>query len=666
MRLKTIVKIAGVLFIAIVVAVVVIVKSIDSEDVKRQIAEQVSSATGQTLAIAGDLDVGISLTPVLGAKSVTFSNAEWGSRPDMARIGELKVSVALLPLIRGKVDIRELTVLDADILLETDRQGRGNWQFGAAKPAGQAGETGSGGAAIAFRDLTIERSVLVLKDEAAGTEQKLTVNRLALEPAGNLNRLDLDMQYQEMSAALSGTIGGLDALMAGRQVPVDLKGRALGIDLVVSGTMAPTADGPFNLSLSASGKDFAGLKPVAGDLPELGAFDLKTQLSGSGKALKLEPLSLKLGRTDLAGGLSVKLDGARPAIAGTLTSDALDLAPFIGGEGGSAAAAPAAGSGDGRVIPDDPLPLDALRAVDASLDYKAARVLLKNGEMTDLSAKLALAKGDLTLKPLALTAFGGRIEQNLRLNASGLTPQLAVEGKVEMLDLGALLKAAAGSDMLSANTDASWQLDGRGASPRAIAASLDGQVRTILQDGTVNNKYFELIAADLVPKLLPGNTAQEANLNCIVTRIDIAKGVATNRVMLLDTSRITIVGTGTANLGTEQLDMKLTPSPKDRSLISLATPILIRGSFAQPSFSPDPVALATGVAGAVAGTMVNPLGLLVPFLSAGSSESPCAQAIASLDNPDAGKSGGSGGTPQQQDQPQPGSIPGLFKNLLGR
>ena len=668
MRLKTLAKIVGVLFIAIVVAVVVVVKSIDSEDVKRQIAEQVSSSTGRTLTIAGDLDVGISLTPVLSAKSVTFSNADWGSRPDMARIGELEVSVALLSLIRGQVDIRELTVLDADILLETNRQGRGNWEFGAAKPGGQAsGAESGGGADIAFQTLTVERSVLVLKDTAAGTEQKLTVNRLALEPSGNLNKLDLDIQYQDMAAALSGTVGSIDALTTGRPVPIDLEGSALGIDLALSGTAAASAAGPFNLSLSASGKDFSGLKPVAGDLPELGAFDLKAQVSGDGKALKLEPLSLKLGRTDLAGGLSVKLGGARPAITGTLTSDALDLAPFIGGEDDSASGGtPAAASADGRVIPNDPLPLDALKSVDATLDYKAAKVLLKNGEMTDLSAKLSLAKGDLNLKPLVLTAFGGKIEQNLRLNAAGQTPQLTVEGKVEKLDMGALLKAAADSDMLTANTDASWQLAGRGASPRAIAGSLDGQIRTILQGGTVNNKYFELIAADLVPRLLPGNTAQEANLNCIVTRIDIAKGVATNRVMLLDTSRITIVGTGTANLGTEQLDMKLTPSPKDKSLISLATPVLVQGSFAQPSFVPDPVAVATGVAGAVAGTMVNPLGLLVPFLSAGSSESPCAQAIANLDNPDANKAGGSGGTPQQQDQQQPGSIPGLFKNLLGR
>lgn len=662
MRLKTLAKIVGVLFIAIVVAVVVVVKSIDSEDVKRQIAEQVSSSTGRTLTIAGDLDVGISLTPVLSAKSVTFSNADWGSRPDMARIGELEVSVALLPLIRGQVDIRELTVLDADILLETNRQGRGNWEFGAAKPAGQASGSESGaGADIAFQTLTVERSVLVLKDAAAGSEQRLTVNRLALEPAGNLNKLDLDVQYQEMTAALSGTVGGLDALMAGRTVPVDLKGRALGIDLVLSGTMAPTAQGPFNLSLSASGEDFSGLKPVAGDLPRLGAFDLKTQLSGSGKALKLEPFSLTLGRTDLAGTLSVKLDGVRPSVSGSLASDTLDLAPFMGGEGGSAAGGtPASGSNDGRVIPNDPLPLDGLKAIDADLDYKAAKVLLENGAVTDLSAKLTLAKGDLNLKPLTLTAFDGKIKQAVRLNASGQTPQLNVDGAVENLDLGALLKASGTSDILTGKTNASWQLAGRGNSLRAIAGSLDGQVRTVLQDGKVDNEYFELIAADLVTKLLPGDTAKDSNLNCIVTRIDIANGVATNRVMLLDTSRITILGTGTANLGSEQLDMKLTPAPKDRSLLSLATPILVRGSFAQPSFSPDPVALATGVAGAVAGTMVNPLGLLVPFLSAGSSESPCAQAIASLDNPDAKAPEG-----QQQEQ-QPGSIPGLFKDLLGR
>jgi uncharacterized protein involved in outer membrane biogenesis len=666
MRLKTLAKIVGVLFIAIVVAVVVVVKSIDSEDVKRQIAEQVSSSTGRTLTIAGDLDVGISLTPVLSAKSVTFSNADWGSRPDMARIGELEVSVALLPLIRGQVDIRELTVLDADILLETNQQGRGNWEFGAAKPTGQAsGAESGGGADIAFQTLTVERSVLVLKDAAADSEQRLTVNRLALEPAGNLNKLDLDVQYQEMAAALSGTIGGLDALIAGRSVPVDLKGRVLGIDLVLSGTMAPTAQGPFNLSLSASGEDFSGLKPVAGDLPRLGAFDLKTQLSGSGKALKLEPFSLKLGRTDLAGTLSVKLDGVRPSVSGSLASDTLDLAPFMGGEGDSASGgAPAAASADGRIIPNDPLPLDGLKAIDANLDYKAAKVLLQNGEVTGLSAKLTLANGDLNLKPLVLTAFGGKIEQAVRLNASGRTPQLSVDGAVENLDLGALLKASGTSDILTGRTNASWQLAGRGNSPRAIAGSLDGQVRTVLQDGKVDNEYFELIAADLVTKLLPGDTAKDSNLNCIVTRIDIANGVATNRVMLLDTSRITILGTGTANLGSEQLDMKLTPSPKDQSLLSLATPILIRGSFAQPSFAPDPVALATGVAGAVAGTMVNPLGLLVPFLSAGSSENPCAQAIASLDNPDA--KAPQGAPEGQQQEQQPGSIPGLFKNLLGR
>lgn len=660
MRLKTLAKIIGVLFIAIAVAVVVVVKSIDSEDVKRQIAEQVSSSTGRTLTIAGDLDVGISLTPVLGAKSVTFSNADWGSRPEMARIGELEVSVALLPLIRGQVDIRELTVLDADILLETNKQGRGNWEFGEARPAATGNGAASGaGTGIAFRTLIVERSVLVLKDAAAGTEQKLAVNRLTLEPAGNLNRLDLDIQYQDMAAALSGTVGSIDALTTGRPVPVDLEGSVLGIDLALTGTAAASPNGPFNLSLSASGKDFAGLKPVTGDLPALGAFDLKAQVSGNGKALKLEPLSLKLGQSDLAGSLSVKLGGDRPSLTGTLTSDALDLAPFMANDGAGDKAGGAATAAEGRIIPDTPLPLDGLKAVDAVLDYKAAKVLLKDGAATDLSAKLTLVKGDLKIEPLVLTAFGGRIEQALRLNAAGQTPQLSSEGAVENLDLGALLKASGTSDILTGKTNVIWQLAGRGNSPRAIAGSLDGQLRTVLQDGRVDSKYFELIAADLVPKLLPGNTAQDANLNCIVTRIDIAKGVATNRVMLLDTSRITIIGTGTANLGTERLDMRLTPSPKDRSLLSLATPILIRGSFAQPSFAPDPVALATGVAGAVVGTMVNPLGLLVPFLSPGSSESPCAQAIASLDNPDAR-------APEGQQQEKPGSIPGLFKNLLGR
>ena len=70
------------------------------------------------------------------------------------------------------------------------------------------------------------------------------------------------------------------------------------------------------------------------------------------------------------------------------------------------------------------------------------------------------------------------------------------------------------------------------------------------------------------------------------------------------------------------------PRPKDPSLISLATPILLKGPIDDPRPSPDPIGVARSLGGIAAGAIVGPLGLLLPFLSTGTIDEPCAEAIA--------------------------------------
>ena len=72
---------------------------------------------------------------------MSFANAPWGSKPEMAKIGVFGADVQLIPLLSKEIKINRIVLEDAEILLETDKQGRGNWVFdapGAAKapPAG--------------------------------------------------------------------------------------------------------------------------------------------------------------------------------------------------------------------------------------------------------------------------------------------------------------------------------------------------------------------------------------------------------------------------------------------------------------------------------------------------------------------------------------------------
>jgi uncharacterized protein involved in outer membrane biogenesis len=135
--LKIALAAAGALAVLAVAGLVVLVHTIDLAKYAKLATDEVKSATGRELRIRGDLDVKLLPRLALVAEDVSFANASWGSRPDMARVKRLEASVALLPLLRKQVEVTRLVLVEPDLLLETDAKGVGNWVFkpaAAAKP----------------------------------------------------------------------------------------------------------------------------------------------------------------------------------------------------------------------------------------------------------------------------------------------------------------------------------------------------------------------------------------------------------------------------------------------------------------------------------------------------------------------------------------------------
>ena len=86
-----------------------------------QIETAAKEATGRTLKIEGPLHIGFSLVPTVVAEKVSFSNADWGTKPQMLTAERLALQVALVPLLSSQVDVRSVTLEGADIFLDTDR-----------------------------------------------------------------------------------------------------------------------------------------------------------------------------------------------------------------------------------------------------------------------------------------------------------------------------------------------------------------------------------------------------------------------------------------------------------------------------------------------------------------------------------------------------------------
>jgi len=101
--------------------------ALDPAALKPRLVEAAARATGRTLTISGRIGIKLSLTPTISMEDVALSNPPGFSRPDMAKVGRVEMGLALLPLLRHRIEVDHITLIRPDILLETDRTGLANW-----------------------------------------------------------------------------------------------------------------------------------------------------------------------------------------------------------------------------------------------------------------------------------------------------------------------------------------------------------------------------------------------------------------------------------------------------------------------------------------------------------------------------------------------------------
>ncbi|WP_338016810.1 hypothetical protein [Noviherbaspirillum sedimenti] len=102
------------------------------------------------------------------------------------------------------------------------------------------------------------------------------------------------------------------------------------------------------------------------------------------------------------------------------------------------------------------------------------------------------------------------------------------------------------------------------------------------------------------------------------------------RTFIVDTSDATIGVAGRINLASEELALTIRPESKGVRLISLRSPLYVRGTFRKPEVGVDKgvVALKAGAA-AVLGTVAMPLAALLALINPGpGQDSPCPSLLA--------------------------------------
>ena len=699
MRWKSIKWVLGifvVLIIALIITVYAVLSSYDFNKLKPKIARSVKDATGRELSLAGDIDLDIGLTPALVVEGVRFQNAPWGSRPDLAKIRRFEVQVALLPLITGNIEVKRLTLIEPDILIETDKSGKSNLEFETSKkvPPGEPEEESPAKEmklpALTFKEVRIEKIRFTYKDGPSGETYAVNLDRLTTGAANISAPVSLLLKgaYNRIPFEVGGTLGPIAALTdPERAWPVKLTAKAGSVVITADGSIMDPMNGKgISLTVNAEARSISDIAKLANaeGAPDMGPFMAGFKVSDPAiKTYKISELKITLGDNELDGSMEVSLAGSRPRLKAVLSSRKLDLRQFLSKDEGKGdrkrEPAPAAAKKE-KLFPDDPLPLDALNQADAGVKFRAGEIRLPRLALNDLNVHTVIENGRLTVKTLKAVIGGGALDAHSDLCPQGKTAAMIMAMKITGLDLGRMLKELDVRDMIEGTLDVDLNISGRGGSIAGIMAGLNGKTIVVMGKGRINNKYIDMLGADLSSGLFrvlnpQKEKAEYSEFNCFVSGFGIKNGIANVTALVFDTNAMSVVGNGGINLKTEELDLGLRPSPKkgidtgvmgklSLSLGELARPLKLAGALADPSLTVDPTQTAITLGKAVGGVVLfGPVGIAAALASESpDDENPCLTAI------EAAKKGvrGSGDKKPEKEKGVVEGIGDKLKGLFGK
>lgn len=593
--------IGGLVVLTLVAGVAFVV--VDDWNVARPLLNQIlTAALGRPVAIKGDLDVDLGRVSTLKLNDLSVANADSGTDDALLKVGRLDISVAVRPLLSGKIVLPSVAIADMRAALERRADGTGNWSLErsaeSAKPDEDHDVNKDQAAQIPLiQHLDVRNADVTFEDRRLKRHFDLGLTRL--EGGEDDERKQLAFQgqgtYQGKPLDLKATMGSYEVLQQHQTpFPLDIRLSAGDVRASVAGTVAdPKALAGVDLHLDFAGDDLANLLPLVGvPIPPSPPYRFIGGLQHTGAKWVFKDFFGLLGSSDMRGTAAIDLGGVRPRIEGNVVSkllDLKDLAGFVGARGGGASPPPRPYEQKGRVLPDAELNLDALRSIDAKISFKATRINTPQVPIDRLESAFSLEDGTLRLQPVTFAIGDGDVRIFFSLYGSRQPVHSDVEAYIQNINLARLLENVGYSQTIAGTFDGHIKLSASGTSVAEIAGSSTGDLAIVMSGGRFSELLGELIKLDIANALgvlIEGDNS--IPIRCIIADFAAEQGLFQARTLVFDTTNTEIVGTGQVNMRDETLDLRLAPYSKDFSPLTLRTPISVEGTLAEPDAFPDP------------------------------------------------------------------------------
>jgi uncharacterized protein involved in outer membrane biogenesis len=639
---------------------------VDWNAFKGTIAGKAGASTGRKVEIRGDLNVHVAWRPEVHASDFVIANADWGSAPEMLHAKDVYFQFRIWPLLVGRLEVDSMRLDGLTVLLEKQKD-RANWNFRASNPEGNVVKAAAPSDRESFpvlRELTIENAKLTYR--APGLKEPIEATFSSLKAHGGDidSPVDLAMRgtYQGKKFDISANLGSYGTLRSGSNpYPVKIKIAAGETKAAFDGAITKPLDFQgIDGAMTLSGQNLDELDTLLGlALPQSPAYNIKGHLTQHDKTWSLKGFSGTLGSSDMHGDVAVETSGERPHLTATVRSDAVDISDIEGfwaakeekpgsSKGEKAASAPTPPRADegtkvqaehgGSSIPDTPIRLDKLRAMDVDLDFEGKSIKSSGPALDHIKVKLTLKDGKATMHPIELGILQGRVAGDLVLDGSRKVPSMQGDLRMQKLQLKSLLSSLDIDDRSVGTFRGAAKFKTDGGSLHQLASNMNGTGNLVMEGGRITNIVLELMALDLqeaIGQWIGGSPP--VTIGCFLAPFTVKDGRMIADPWIFDTTDTLAIIRGYIDFKTEHTKMTLHPEPKDFSFFNLRTSITVEGDLATRKASVDKLDAAAKVVLKI---------LAAPFMPLISPEqedearaaSPCAEMIAKVQKQDGGNS----------------------------
>jgi AsmA protein len=585
-------------------ALAFIAATFDPNQYKGQVADLVKEKTRRSLTIEGDIK--LTLFPKLGVQLGKTRLSEFSSDKEFAGLEQMRVSLALLPLLSKQVVVDQVQLDGLRVNLVKNRNGRTNFadllgaeEAAASAPAAAPPSADAGPIKFAIDGVKVSKAAVSWKDEAADVEY--TVSDLNLETGRVAPGVPVKF---ELAAAFTSSEPKMDVkLRCAGNATADPQKRSFSLAVLTASVSAqgPQLEAGLNIKLSGAEGSAKALQvrelliavdakqadnAVKGTLSTPIAVDLETQLFElpglTGEFDLASPaLPMKKLKVPLAGTVHVDLkkqevnadltarfdesnikakvgmtDFAAPFTRFDIAIDKLNVDRYLPPtEKRAASAEPASAPQAEQTIDFSPI-----KKLNLAGSLRIDELVASNVKAQNLRMDVKAVGGRLEVNPLSANLYQGRGKGSASVNANN--NQLAIKQDLSGVSIGPLLRDALNQDLLDGRGNVALDVAATGNTVSAIKKSLNGSAALNLKDGALKGINLAQSLRNAKAMFTGGTrdseqaaaAGEKTDFSELSASFVIRDGVAHNDDLLVKSPFLRLTGAGDINIAEGSLN----------------------------------------------------------------------------------------------------------------